>query len=107
MCPKGQNRWIEGVLSECRLNLSQRAGKSGEFERLVALDVVEDSRGSRLSAREAEAAMRRALDIRPTYAWAQYFLALVLLERGDRDGALVAMRQEATNHAKQQGLAIA
>ena len=37
---------------------------------------------------EAEAAMRRALDIRPTYAYGHFILGPVLLERGDRDGAL-------------------
>src|SRR5450631_3332808 len=56
---------------------------------------------------EAEAAMRRTLEIRPTYAWAHYFLGLVLLARGDRNAALVEMQQEMTDvGAQQQGLAI-
>jgi len=56
---------------------------------------------------EAEAAERRALDIRPTFTWAHYYLGLVLLARGDRDAALVEMQQETDDAGKQQGLAIA
>jgi len=55
---------------------------------------------------EAEAAARRALDIRPIYAWAHYDLGFVLLARGDRDAALVEMQQETDDAGKQQGLAI-
>jgi TolB-like protein/Flp pilus assembly protein TadD len=55
---------------------------------------------------EAEAAMRRVLDIRPTYAWAHFYLGLVLLARGDRDAALVEMQQETTDLGQQEGLAI-
>ena len=46
---------------------------------------------------EAEAAMRRALDIRPTYAWGHYILGLVLLARGERAAALLEMQQESTD----------
>ena len=56
---------------------------------------------------EAEAAMRRALDIRPTQAWAQFQLGLVLLELGDHDGALLAMQKETLDFGRQGGLAIA
>lgn len=55
---------------------------------------------------EAETAARRLLDIRPTFAWAHYYFGLVLLARGDRDGALLAMQQEAFDAARQQGLPI-
>jgi TolB-like protein/Flp pilus assembly protein TadD len=55
---------------------------------------------------EAEAAMRRALEIRPAYSYAHYYLGLVLLMRGDRDGALLEMQREPTDDGKQQGLAI-
>jgi len=54
---------------------------------------------------EAEAAIRRALDIRPTFVWAHYFLGLVSLARGDRDAALLEMQQETTDEGKRQGLA--
>jgi tetratricopeptide (TPR) repeat protein len=55
----------------------------------------------------AEAAMRRALDIRPTYAYGHYNLGLIYLERGDHDGALREMQQETIDDGKQQGLALA
>jgi TolB-like protein/Tfp pilus assembly protein PilF len=56
---------------------------------------------------EAETAMRRVLDIRPTFANAHYYVGLELLARGDRDAALLEMQQETDDAAKQQGLAIA
>jgi TolB-like protein len=55
---------------------------------------------------EAEAAERRALDIRPTFAYAHNYLGLVLLARGERDAALIEMQQETTDDGKQQGLAM-
>jgi TolB-like protein/Tfp pilus assembly protein PilF len=55
---------------------------------------------------EAEAAIRRALDIRPTYAYGHYYLGLVLLARGARDAALVEMQQEMSDEAQQGGLAM-
>jgi TolB-like protein len=55
---------------------------------------------------EAEASIRRALDIRPTYTWCRYYLGLALLARGDRDAALIEMRQETADFAQRQGLAI-
>jgi len=56
---------------------------------------------------EAEAAMRRALDIRSTYAYGQYYLGLILLARGDRDAALLEIQKETADFGKQPGLAIA
>ena len=56
---------------------------------------------------EAEAAIRRALDIRPTYAIGHFTLGLVLLERGDRDAALIEMQQETTDDWREAGLAMA
>jgi TolB-like protein len=55
---------------------------------------------------EAEAAQRRVLDIRPTFAYGHNYLGLVLLARGDRDAALIEMQQETTDDGKQQGLAM-
>ena len=55
---------------------------------------------------EAEAAIRRALDIRPTQAWAQFQLGLVLLALNDHHGALLAMQQEPLDFGRQGGLAI-
>ena len=56
---------------------------------------------------EAEAAIRRALDIRPTQAWAQFQLGLALLGLDNRDGALSAMQKETLDFGRQEGLAIA
>jgi TolB-like protein len=56
---------------------------------------------------EAEIAVRRELDIHPTYPWAHWYLGPILLARGDRQGALLAMQQETTEGAQQAGLAIA
>jgi TolB-like protein/Tfp pilus assembly protein PilF len=56
---------------------------------------------------EAEAAMRRGLEIHPTYSWGHFYLGLVLLERGDREAALIEMRQETVEQAQQAGLAMA
>jgi TolB-like protein len=53
---------------------------------------------------EAEAAMRRTLDIRPTYAWGHYYLGRVLLARGDRDAALLEMQQETADEGQLGGL---
>ena len=55
---------------------------------------------------EAEAALRRALDIRPTYEWARWLLGLVLLLRGDRPAALLEMQQLTLDDPRQVGLAI-
>jgi TolB-like protein/thioredoxin-like negative regulator of GroEL len=56
---------------------------------------------------EAEAEIRRVLDIRPNYDWAHYELGVLMLARGDRDGALVEMQQETAENAKEPGLAMA
>jgi adenylate cyclase len=70
---------------------------------LVNLTYVQMRRGH---LPEAEAAMRRALDIRPTYGIGHFILGLVLLERGDRDAALREMQHETVDEGKQEGLAI-
>jgi len=53
---------------------------------------------------EAEAAARRALEIRPTFPWAHWLIGLVKLWSGDRDGALVEIQKEPTDEGKQIGL---
>ena len=50
--------------------------------------------------------MRRVLDIRPTWAYGHYSLGYILLERGDRNGALIEMQQETMDDGKQEGLAL-
>jgi TolB-like protein len=70
------------------------------FEALTVIQM------SRRHLPEAEAAARRLLDIRPTYAWGHYELGLVLLARGDRDAALLEMQKETAEEMQQWGLAI-
>jgi tetratricopeptide (TPR) repeat protein len=55
---------------------------------------------------EAEAAMRRSLEIRPNYASGHYRLGVLLLLAGDRDGAMLQVQQEPSDIAKQHGLAV-
>ncbi len=56
---------------------------------------------------EAEAAIRRSLDIRPTYGFGHFLLGFVKLLRGDPDGALLEIQQETTEEGQQEGLAMA
>jgi predicted Zn-dependent protease len=60
--------------------------------------------GARLP--EAEAGMRRALDIRPTYAWGHFMLGMIMLERGDPRVALLEMQKEQQEVAQLSGLAL-
>jgi tetratricopeptide (TPR) repeat protein len=53
---------------------------------------------------EAEAAARRALEIRPTFPWAHWLIGLVKLWRGEREGALLEMQKEPTDDGRQIGL---
>jgi len=55
---------------------------------------------------EAEVALRRLLDIRPSYGWGHFYLALVMLARGEQDAVLREMEQETTDDARQAGLAM-
>lgn len=50
--------------------------------------------------------MRHTLDIRPTFDSGHLQLGVLLLERGDRDGALLEMQQETSDAEKQEGLAL-
>jgi tetratricopeptide (TPR) repeat protein len=55
---------------------------------------------------EAEAAMRRMLDIRPASYEGHHDLGLLLLARGERDAALLEMQQEPNDFDRGHGLAI-
>jgi adenylate cyclase len=55
---------------------------------------------------EAEAEMRRVLEIRPSYVTAHYILAFILLARGQAQAALPVMQQEDVNGGQLTGLAI-
>ena len=56
---------------------------------------------------EADASVRRSLDISPTYPSGHYLLAFLLLERGDREPALAEVQRETDRGFKQLGLAAA
>jgi adenylate cyclase len=55
---------------------------------------------------EAEASVRRMLDISPTYSYGHSNLAYLLLERGDRDAALDEVQRETDRSDKQLGMAM-
>jgi TolB-like protein len=69
-----------------------------------ALSIIQASRGH---LPEAQAAVRRALDIRPSYPWVHYYYGLALLTHGESTAALAEMQQEAIEEGKQAGLAMA
>jgi TolB-like protein len=52
---------------------------------------------------ESEAAMRRTLEIIPTFGYAHYFIGLVLLARGQPDAALAEFMKEADDGAHLAG----
>jgi tetratricopeptide (TPR) repeat protein len=70
---------------------------------LDLLSWVQDARGH---LPEAEAAMRRVLDIRPASSEGHHDLGLLLLARGERDAALLEMQQEPNDFDRGHGLAI-
>jgi tetratricopeptide (TPR) repeat protein len=55
---------------------------------------------------ESEVALRRTLDIRPTYVWGHYYLGRLLLARGDHAAAALEMQHETTDEGRQAGLAM-
>ena len=92
-------RW-DDALKQIKAALAQDPMNPGALQ---VLSTIQESRGH---LPEAEAAMRRALDIRPTFGYGHYILGFVLLERGDRDAALLEMQQETVDEGKREGLAI-
>ena len=92
-------RW-DDALRQIKAALAQDPLDPNSFE---ALTWVQMARGH---LAEAEAAMRRGLEIRPTYTWGHFILGLVLLARGERDAALLEMQQETSDEARQAGLAM-
>jgi TolB-like protein/predicted Zn-dependent protease len=92
-------RW-DDALRQLKADLAQDPLDPGTLTDLAWIQ----ARRGHLS--EAEAAQRRVLEIRPTFAYAHYYLGLLLLTRGDRAAALEEMQQETDDAGKQQGLAI-
>ena len=93
-------RW-DDALRQIRAALAQDPLEPNNLLRLSQLQAIL----GRLA--EAETATRRLLDIHPTFAWAHYFLGLILIARGDRAGALAAMEQEVGDEGRINGLALA
>jgi adenylate cyclase len=92
-------RWDEG-LSQIRSALAQDPLNPNSYECMAWIQM------GRGHLSEAEGAMRRALDIRPTYAWGHFMLGLALLERGSPHAALLEMQQEQQEVGKLSGLAM-
>jgi len=93
-------RWDDG-LRQISAAIAMDPLDANNFQALAQIQVVRDH------LPEAEAAMRRSLDIRPSFAFGHFNLGLVLAARGDFDGALRANLEEATEDARLDGLAIA
>jgi TolB-like protein/thioredoxin-like negative regulator of GroEL len=93
-------RWDEG-LSQIRAALAQDPLNPDSYEGLAWIQM------GRAHLPEAEAAIRRALDIRPTYSWGHFMLGLVLLKSGNPHAALLEMQQEQQEVAQLSGLAMA
>jgi TolB-like protein/DNA-binding winged helix-turn-helix (wHTH) protein len=55
---------------------------------------------------EADAEMRKALDLTPTYAEGYFYLGQILLAEGQLDASLIAMGQETPENGRDTGLAI-
>jgi TolB-like protein/Flp pilus assembly protein TadD len=93
-------RW-DDALRQINAALAQDPLRAGSHYLLAEIQM----RRGRLD--EAEAAIRRGLDIRPTYEWGRWLLGLVLLARGDRNAALLEMQRLKVETARQSGLAMA
>jgi len=93
-------RWDEG-LSQIRAALAQDPLNPISYEYLAWIQM------GRAHLPEGDAAIRRLLDIRPTYAWGHFMLGLVLLKSGNPHAALLEMQQEQQEVAQLAGLAMA
>jgi TolB-like protein/thioredoxin-like negative regulator of GroEL len=92
-------RWDEG-LSQITAALAQDPLNPVSYECLTWIQM------GRAHLSEAEAAIRRALIIRPTYSWGHFMLGLVLLEKGNPEAALLEMQQEQQEVGQLSGLAM-
>ena len=68
--------------------------------------ILSDIQAARGHLSEAELAIRRALDIRPTYAYGHFNLGTLLLERGDKAGAPAEIQQEKMDDGRWEGMAL-
>ena len=93
-------RWDEAWTQE-NACLTQDPLNSGTY---TALSYVQISRGQ---SAEAEAALRRALEISPTASRVHYILGIVLLVRGESQAALTEMLKEKDKGVSLAGSAMA
>ena len=92
-------RW-DDALRQIKAALAQDPVRATSFFYLSELQL------HRGDLAQAEAAMRAALDIRPTYEWAHWLLGLVLLARGQHQAAIQQMQQMTLDDGRESGLAI-
>jgi TolB-like protein len=82
----------EGRLDEALQRISAASAKSPlSPDPYTILCIIQIRRGRLV---EAEAAARRALELRPTYSGGHYFLAIALLVRGEPQAALMEAMKE-------------
>jgi TolB-like protein/Flp pilus assembly protein TadD len=93
-------RWDE-ALAQVNASLAQDPLNAGCY---VALSYIQLSRNH---LAEAEGALRRALQISPTFSRAHYVLGIVLLVRGESEAALTEMLKEKDDGVRLGGSAMA
>jgi TolB-like protein/tetratricopeptide (TPR) repeat protein len=92
-------RW-DDALRQIKAALAQDPLDAG------SLNYLSDIQERRGHLPEADAARRRAREIRPNSAWGHYYLGRIMLARGDHDAALAEIQQETVDEGKQPGLAM-
>ena len=97
---------------------SQVRGRMDEALKLINASLVQDPLNPssylilsyiqvrRGRSAEAEAALRRTLEISPTFTFAHYFLGLLVLARADPHGALTEVQKENDETLRLTGMAI-
>jgi TolB-like protein/DNA-binding winged helix-turn-helix (wHTH) protein len=93
-------RW-DDALTQVNASLAQDPLNPSSYSVLNWIQI----RRNRLA--EAEAAIRRAIEISPTFTWAHFTLGVVLLARGQREAALAEFLKEASDTTRIHGSAIA
>jgi TolB-like protein len=92
-------RWEDG-LRQIKTALAQDPLRATSYYHLAEIQM----RRGHLA--DAEVAIRRGLDIRPTYEWGHWLLGLVLLARADHESALLEMQGVTVDDGWQAGLAM-
>jgi TolB-like protein/Flp pilus assembly protein TadD len=92
-------RW-DGALRQIQASLALDPLDPDVFQNLMEIEL------GRGHLPEAEAAIRRSLDISPTYGYGHFLLGFVKLLRGDANAALLEMQQESTEDGRQEGFVI-